>query len=85
MYRPGSSNGNRLSTYFFLNEFGSLLEQYTADPGVSGKEIEYRKIKSIDIERFRNDTAVSSLVQSPSGDPTELVSRYDSKSNYYSN
>ena len=163
VYQPGSSNGNRLSTDFFLNEFGILLEQYTTDlskllivgdfnfhvddknsksasdflellelfnlkqhvcvpthqaghtldllitrndddilnsiwthdpaisdhfyihcslnfskPGVSRKEIEFRKIKSIDTVCFRNDIAVSSLVQSPSDDLTELVSQYDS-------
>ena len=61
-----------ISDHFYIN-----CSINFSKPGVSRKEIEFRKIKSINIECFRNDIAVSFLVESPSDDLTELVSQYD--------
>ena len=162
-YRPGSSNGNKLSPEFFCEEFCNLLEHYTTDlskllivgdfnfhvddkgnksasdflelleifnltqhvsvpthraghtldllitrddenildnvcahdpmisdhfvvscnlrlnkPRFPRKEIEFRKLKQLDMNQFRNDIAASSLITNPPEDLAELVLQYDS-------
>ena len=47
-------------------------------PRFPRKEIEFRKLKQLDMNQFRNDIAASSLITNPPEDLAELVLQYDS-------
>ena len=65
-----------VTDYLVSDHYAILCSLHTAKPSAQMKEITYRKIKSIDIEKFCTDIERSDLVMNPSCDPDLCYVQY---------
>ena len=61
----------------FLNEFRSCLEHLILTPSLDRKTISFRKTRSIDFDKLRNELNNSSLILDPSPDLDALVDHFN--------
>ena len=70
-------HGSPTTDHLFSDHLTVLTTLRATKPAITSKERVYRKIKSIDLDTFRNDLAVSELCQETHKELNELVECYN--------
>ena len=70
-------HGSPTTDHLFSDHLTMLTTLRATKPAITSKERVYRKIKSIDLDTFRNDLAVSELCQDTHEEFDELVKCYN--------